>query len=225
MKTQFFFVAIAVIMLLMTESRTGIFALLLSFPLVLEFNIKRIILSKKYILILISTVILMVAFSDSLISIFDNVVSKSGRSSQNLIESLELSRLALAKASICEYNKSPLWGTGFQISTGTCGLKSMHVEYAFGLPISAPIEKGVFFSAILGESGLLGVIGFIILLGPLVFNCIKNDNYSAIGVLFLCLMTNFGESTLFSLGGIGGFIWASIILVSFYNNDVVDCGG
>nr|WP_048663193.1 O-antigen ligase family protein [Vibrio crassostreae] len=220
--TQLFFVSISVVMLIMTESRTGFFSLFISLPLLLELNPRRIFSSKKSILILMLAIVLLVVFSNSVISIIDNIVSKSGRSSGDLIESLEQSRLYLAQASMCDFNNSPLWGTGFQISTGVCGLKPMQVEYAFGLPISAPVEKGVFFSALIGESGLLGVLGFIIIIGYLVFICIRNNNYSATGVISLCLLTNLGESTLFSLGGIGGLIWASIVLVTFYKNDVVD---
>jgi len=82
----------------------------------------------------------------------------------------------------------------------------------FNLPISAPIEKGNLYLAVLEELGLIGLLLFFAWLIFSYFRVVKK-NLFGLPVFFTILMLNFGESVLFSPGGVGAlcimmFTWS-----------------
>jgi membrane-anchored protein YejM (alkaline phosphatase superfamily) len=70
------------------------------------------------------------------------------------------------------------------------------------LPISAPTEKGIIYISILEELGIFGFILFIMLIFILFYKAIIY-NMSSIIVFIVILLSNIGEATFFSIGGLG----------------------
>lgn len=119
----------------------------------------------------------------------------------NLLEAADASRGHLVDLMVANIEKNPLAGIGFGIASD---VDAMEVERdpIFGLPTSASIEKGVLPFAVMEE---LGVLGFV-----LVFSWIfmlarqgARSGMAALTVLIIVFLTNLGESTLFSPGGMG----------------------
>lgn len=119
----------------------------------------------------------------------------------NLLEAAEASRGGLVDLMVANIEKNPLTGIGFGIASD---VDAMEVERdpILGLPTGAVIEKGVLPFAVMEE---LGVLGFV-----LVFSWIfllarqgARSGMAALTVLIIVFLTNLGESTLFSPGGMG----------------------
>ncbi len=99
------------------------------------------------------------------------------------------------------FKQHPLVGTGFGIEPNPDRM-TVAREPFLGLPISAPVEKGVLPLAILEETG---VTGFIAVAGWLLVMWRRALNRGVLSVLVLltALLMNLGECTLFSPGGFG----------------------
>lgn len=127
-------------------------------------------------------------------------VGKRGGPTQ-VIEAYESSRGPLIAEMWKDFLKEPIFGSGFGLPGSS---KRLEVAYdpATGLPTAAPVEKGVLPLSVLEE---LGVVGFVAV-GVWVWGGIRR---SAVGgltsfmVVLTCLLTNLGEATLFSPGGMG----------------------
>lgn len=125
----------------------------------------------------------------------------SGRVSK---EGVMSSRQGMIDKAMYNFRKSPVIGNGFQVAEDMADLKSS------GLILSAPIEKGVWVAAVLEEGGL---VGFMLFAGFLFFAIItlaKRGAPTGSACLFVCMLTNFGEFTFFSMTYMGGFIWAMV---------------
>ena len=136
------------------------------------------------------------------------LLKTSGDASNVTTETLMSSRQGLIDRSMYYFRKKPLLGNGFQVSESMQGLKIN----GMGSILSAPIEKGVWVSAVLEEGG---IIGFLLFTGFLV-NCmiisVKRRAYIGASCLFVCALTNLGEFTFFSMSYTGGFTWAMVFV-------------
>ena len=122
-------------------------------------------------------------------------------------EQIVSTRQGLMDLAIYNFKKSPLLGNGFQVSYE---MKSMKKE---GLAIlSAPIEKGVWVTAVLEEGGVIGWTIFVIFLIMCITLSIKRRAYIGASCLFVCTLTNLGEFTFFSMSYTGGFTWAMVFV-------------
>lgn len=115
-----------------------------------------------------------------------------------------VSRQGLMDRAMFNFRKSPVIGNGFQVS------KEMSASGAGGRAslLSAPVEKGVWVTAVLEEGGVVGMIlfvGFALLAIPML---IKRKAYTGATLLFSMYIVNLGEFTFFSMSGIGGYYWA-----------------
>ena len=122
---------------------------------------------------------------------------------RSLKEAFTGSRQALIEYNLSDFRLNPLLGKGFQVIRG--------MEQAYRAKLitwySASVEKGVTPYVILGETGLVGAGAFLIFLVAFYGTCLKR-RYLALLTLFTCnLVTNLADSTLFSPGGLGGFLW------------------
>ena len=99
------------------------------------------------------------------------------------------------------------------------------MKYAFrhqkGLILSASIEKGVLPVMILGETGLLGAIAFVVFLVSFYATCVKKKYYCCATLHTIFLASNMAEATYFSPGGIGGYIWVLTVGGGFIIDTVV----
>ena len=106
------------------------------------------------------------------------------------------------------FKKKPLIGNGFQVSGEMAGLK---IKGAASI-LSAPIEKGVWVTAVLEEGGVIGWTLFVGFLAGCIITSIKRQAYIGASCLFLTTLTNLGEFTFFSMSYTGGFTWAMVFV-------------
>lgn len=106
--------------------------------------------------------------------------------------------------------EKPLVGIGFGISSELWQMDVVRDEI-FGLPVSAPVEKGVLPVAVLEELGLIGLFGVAVWIWQLLRR-IARAGITPLCVSITSLLLNMGESTLFSPGGLG---LLSLILLSW----------
>ena len=118
------------------------------------------------------------------------------------------SRQGLIDCSLYNFKKSPLIGNGFQVDEDKKGLKFRDSK----MLLSAPIEKGVWVTAVLEEGGIIGWSIFVIFLVACIVKSIKRRAYIGASCLFLCTLTNLGEFTFFSMSYTGGFTWAMVFV-------------
>ena len=134
--------------------------------------------------------------------------TQSADSVQLTSENVFSSRQGLIDFAIYNFKKRPLIGNGFQVSAFMENLKIKNVAHL----LSAPVEKGVWVTAVLEEGGIFGCTIFVIFLVVCVVKSIKRQAYIAASCLFLCTLTNLGEFTFFSMSYTGGFTWAMVFV-------------
>lgn len=135
-----------------------------------------------------------------------------GSGSDSLTDAADASRGFVVYRMLANIQAQPLTGIGFGIGSSP---ESMVVERdpLFGMPLSAPIEKGVLPIAILEE---LGVFGALAVIGWFYFGLRRcaAAGASQLATLLTVLLTNLGEYTLFSVGGMG------MLMLIFYTSSI-----
>lgn len=118
------------------------------------------------------------------------------------------SRMGAMEVSLYNFRKKPLTGNGFQVSEEMMyrsneggGIKSY---------LSAPIEKGVWITAVLEEGGVPGLIFFAGFLLCAFCSLARQRAYSSASTLFAACLCNLGEFSFFSLTYVGGLVWALV---------------
>lgn len=121
-------------------------------------------------------------------------------------ENVTSSRQGLVDESMRNFKNKPLTGNGFQVSEAmTHKKRSGFMDY-----MSAPIEKGVWPTAVLEEGGVPGLIffgGFLLVCFCLL---VKRHAYIGAGALWVFAVVNLGEFSFFSMSYTGGFQWAFV---------------
>ncbi len=118
------------------------------------------------------------------------------------------SRQGLMDRAIENFLESPWIGNGFQVSSQMQELEITSYKQL----LSAPVEKGVWITAILEEGG---VFGFLIFVGVILYilnSLLSHHAYMGATTFFVTLVINLGEFTLFSMSGVGGVFWAFIFM-------------
>lgn len=124
------------------------------------------------------------------------------------MENMTSSRQGLMDAALFHWRKKPLIGNGFQVSDQMLNFDSNDWRHL----ISAPIEKGVWVTAVLEEGGGIGfalICMFIITVGFIMLN---RRVYIGLAMLFSLFVSNMAEFTMFSMSGMGGLIWALVFI-------------
>lgn len=126
-----------------------------------------------------------------------------GGDSRTMIEAFTESRQALVEYNLNDYKLNPILGKGFQV---TPDFKQKFEQGRITL-FFAPVEKGVTPYVILGETGLVGALVFIVFLISFYSTCLRR-RYLALMTMFTCMLVcNLADSTFFSPGGMGGLLW------------------
>jgi len=99
----------------------------------------------------------------------------------------------------------PWTGHGFGVYAE--GQPSSSLVEVMGIPISAPIEKGFVFTAVLEETGVFGGFFFFSMLFVLGRAAWKNRDLRWIALFTTCIAVNIGECIFLSPGGIGLLDW------------------
>lgn len=129
---------------------------------------------------------------------------------RSLSESFTASRGGLVAENMFDFHQNPFLGKGFQVA-----YDFQYIYKPGEIVLSAPIEKGVLPTMILGEGGILGAVCFAIFLAGFYGVCAMR-RYAVTATLFsVLLVTNLAEATLFSTGGAGGIIWVMSIVGGF----------
>ena len=119
-------------------------------------------------------------------------------------EDLMLSRQELIDRAIFNFKKSPLLGNGFQVSEDYEGMKIKSIKQL----LSAPIEKGVWVTAILEEGGAIGMLLFLGFFVTCIITLVRRKAYTGAAVFFTYIVSNLGEFSMFAMSGVGGYAWA-----------------
>ena len=198
----------------LSKSRTSVvatgLALLMSCPVFFWRRSHNLGISVKkgVFLSLVALVILLALLGTS--DIFFNAVSGFVTKGQNKVsmgEAFEHSRGKGVESHLANFLKSPWIGNGFGVdATGDFGSR---VKYLMGIPVSASSEKGIVYTAILEEIGVIGLVPFLVVLGVLISKAIRLDP-PLMALLFACLTVNVGEAVLFSVNGNGVIYWVLI---------------
>ncbi len=149
------------------------------------------------------TGILIMQFKSGFMSQWIRKTSDVEGDTRTLGEALTSSRQGLMQYSLYEFRRNPLFGSGFQVAEFTQDL----VRESKGLIISAPIEKGIAPVMVLGETGILGEACFLLFLLAFYAGCAQRRYVVTITLFTVFLVSNMGEATFFSPGGIGGIMW------------------
>ncbi len=112
------------------------------------------------------------------------------------------SRGFLIEEMLSNIREHPLRGIGFGIASDPSDMV-VDRDSVLGLPTGAPIEKGVTYLAIWEEVGLFGFLLVLAWLWMVVHRAARYGGIAALAVCLTALFMNFGESTLFSPGGMG----------------------
>lgn len=114
------------------------------------------------------------------------------------------SRQGLIDTAIESFKESPFIGNGFQV---TKQLKNQE-RSSWKHYLTAPIEKGVWVTAVLEEGGIFGMILFVIFLLTTFGKLLARHAVVGASIFFVMVISNLGEFTFFSMSGMGGIFWA-----------------
>jgi hypothetical protein len=200
-------------LLYLTKSRTGLFSLVVGMMLITFYALPRATLPPQLKTrmrgILLSGCVLMGAvavFAEIRSHAITEWILKWNADAGNgavSIESIAESRMGLIGNNMSDFYRNPMLGMGFQVLPDH---RYLYNQGKISL-LSAPIEKGVLPTMVLGEGGILGAIVFsLFLIG--FYGFLVRRRYVATVTLFTTFMaTNMGEASFFSPGGHGGLYW------------------
>lgn len=194
----------------LSESRSALlssfFALGLAFFLGVVFRLEPLkrmcpgLLSPLGLAVVLSIISVVVLQPGDVVSRSEAFLSK-GTDAQSLAEAYTRSRGGLLDVMYENIDRNPMFGIGFGLGSFP-ELMQVTRDPIFGLPLSAPVEKGVLYVAILEELGIpLGLVfNFLLLCAAYAATRISITNGAV--VLFI-LLSGAGEAALFSIGGFG----------------------
>jgi len=122
---------------------------------------------------------------------------------RGFIEAVTDSRQYLVEMNMRDFHLNPMCGMGFQVMEEHRGLYQAGLITLF----SAPIEKGVAPLMILGETGIVGAIIFVIFLVAFSIILIRKGCVATVTLFWTMCMSNLSEATMFSPSGVGGILW------------------
>lgn len=123
-------------------------------------------------------------------------------------EQFTSSRQFLVDRAMKNFKESPWIGNGFQVSEMQ---KDMRVT-SWKQLLTAPIEKGVWFAAVLEEGGIFGMM-LVCFFWLFAFGAmLARRAFIGASGLFVLFVSNFGEFTMLSMSGSGGILWAMIFM-------------
>lgn len=130
----------------------------------------------------------------------------SAQISDVTLEQITMTRQGLVDFAMYNFRKKPFTGNGFQVSDDMAYVtRGSLKEY-----LTAPVEKGVWPTAVLEEGGVVGFVLFAGFLLVAFFTFVSRKAYAAASVLFTMALVNMGEFTFFSMSGAGGMEWTAV---------------
>lgn len=123
-------------------------------------------------------------------------------------ESVTVTRQGLMNSAMDNFRESPVIGNGFQVSRQMAGREIVSWKQL----LSAPIEKGVWVTAILEEGGVIGMLLYCLFLVIAFCGLLSRQAFIGACALFVFVVNNFGEFTFFSMSYAGGVMWAMVFV-------------
>lgn len=121
-------------------------------------------------------------------------------------EAVIVTRQGLIDESVANFKESPWIGNGFQVSRQQADLQIV----SWTQLLSAPIEKGVWITAVLEEGGIFGMMLLCCFLLFAIPTMIARNAYIGASLMIVMLVANLGEFGMFSMSYTGGLEWAMI---------------
>lgn len=106
------------------------------------------------------------------------------------------------------FKRRPVTGWGFQVTPEVAEM----VQYSEGPILTAPVEKGVWVTAILEEGGVIGWIIYVVYFLTVFVLLYSRRAFMGLGVFMMIHISNLGEMTMFSLSGIGGIMYLFLFM-------------
>lgn len=154
-------------------------------------------------------VVAMVLFSSEVKMMVSDFIQKGDDESSNVTEVFQESRGRRMNTSMDNFKSSPLLGIGFGIPSELT-VSAHGVETVMGITTSASSEKGFMPSAILEEVGLVGALLVFLLMIAISLPIHRYADLSVVWMYWASLLVNAGAAILFSVGGLGFFMWLVI---------------
>lgn len=117
-------------------------------------------------------------------------------------------RSFLVEEQMENFRKKPAIGWGFQVSEEVAEM-ARHMD---GIPLTAPVEKGVWVTAILEEGGVCGEIIYLVYMISALVILVKRKAYMGATIFWAIHISNLGEFTMFSMSGVGGTWYVFLFL-------------
>lgn len=124
------------------------------------------------------------------------------------MEEVMVTRQGSIDSQIANFRESPMIGNGFQVSRQL----AMKEYTSWNQLLSAPVEKGVWVTAVLEEGGVFGMLLFLTFLLIAFLTLWTRRAYMGLSVLFAMVVCNLGEFTMFSMTSTGGLCWAMVFV-------------
>jgi len=208
------------VMIAASGARTAMFATFLSVALTLiiflvkgrsspENRTRAQIIGSTLVMVCLGLAILASgAFNEELESLVYKYDSEEA--SGDLSAAFEASRGAAVDMHIRNFLDAPLTGHGFGVHREGVGGGERNIVRVMGIPVSAPAEKGIVFTAVLEEVGVFGGLLFYALLISIIAVAAGGSSPGASAMVIGAIAVNFGEAIFFATGGMGLFMWAVI---------------
>lgn len=156
--------------------------------------------SARINLVIFCLILASLVYLPQLVGSMDTYVSKR-QTVVGIVEAYQESRGGLVEPMLDNIKKRPMTGIGFGIASDHTKMKVTR-DPIFGMPVGAPIEKGVLPIAVVEEVGVIGLL-YLLLWGKGILGSAQKSGDPAIALLGTIILLNFGESTFFSIGGSG----------------------
>lgn len=211
--------AIGTVELVRTESRGAIFSCFfavagwLGWEAVLRGRLQRSVVARLLAAGLLVAATLAVKH-ESAVALWEHVVSKSGRAGDvGLGEAYLQTRGRHAAEQLEVFARNPAAGVGFQVGAHRgFGSEIVYDPITGSIPISASVEKGNMYTAILEEGGVLGGVIMYGLMMIIAVPALRGPMRPEKVLVFVVLLSNLSEATFFSTTGIGGWNWQMLAL-------------
>jgi hypothetical protein len=157
--------------------------------------------SKRVWGILLCAALASVAMAPEITQTVQRFVAKD-RGAESVIDAYERSRGGLIDRMQENIAENPWTGIGFSIATAGPERMQVQRDPVLGLPVGAPIEKGVVPLMVVEELGIFGALWFALWVLVLLRGSARGG-LAPFAVCLTVLLLNLGEATLFSPGGFG----------------------
>ncbi len=208
-------VAVIIVLIYLSKARgtlAGFFIAILITIIVAFFSksMKRemkFILKSNFYVILFLLLTSLVFFSTFQGLISELILKGTDYDSSDLSSIFLYSRGGFIFASIQNFLSNPYFGIGFGVPS-IIEYSNIVYDPIFNLPISAPVEKAFFFSAILEEMGIIGTLVFLIFYLKMTKIFYRKINLFFLLLLYFSILTlSTFEFYFFSMGTLGSFNW------------------